>query len=171
MTLLGRTVSHLEGAGVPSALIGGGALAVHGVARSTEDLDLLVADGRVLDRGFWSGWGGPAAPSIRRGDLEDPLAGVVRIQEGGEVVDVVAGKDVWMKAALARRIWTVIAGDEVPVLDAADLVLTKLAAGGPQDLLDVRLLVAGSAGLRGTVEERLKELPGSLRAVWRSLGI
>ena len=38
-----RTAQILAAAGVPVALIGAGALAVHGYARATEDLDLAVA--------------------------------------------------------------------------------------------------------------------------------
>jgi len=56
------------------------------------------------------------------------------------------------------------------VVDAADLVLLKLFAGGPQDLLDVRLLLAaGAPRLRKAVEDRLDEAPASVRAQWRTL--
>ena len=43
-TLLGRTVRALQSAGIPHALIGAGALALHGVSRSTFDIDLLAGD-------------------------------------------------------------------------------------------------------------------------------
>lgn len=39
MTLLGRTVRRLVEASSPTALIGGIALAVHGITRYTEDAD------------------------------------------------------------------------------------------------------------------------------------
>lgn len=167
MTLLGSIVRHLEERGVPCALIGGAALAYHGVARATEDLDLLVADRRVLEPAFWEDLGAPGAPEIRRGDAEDPLGGVVAWRAAGSPLDVVVGRDAWLAAALGRRIWTTLNEERIPVLDAADLVLTKLAAGGPQDLLDVKLLLAGSrADLRAQVEERLRGLPSSLREAW-----
>ncbi len=53
MTLLGRTVRLLAEASSPTALIGGVALAVHGITRYTEDADLLSADGRILSDAFW----------------------------------------------------------------------------------------------------------------------
>ncbi len=44
MTLRSRVVTALRGAGTPHALIGAGALAVHGVTRATLDFDLFVLD-------------------------------------------------------------------------------------------------------------------------------
>jgi len=38
---------------VPCALIGAAALAVHGISRSTFDIDLLVTDRGVLDDSLW----------------------------------------------------------------------------------------------------------------------
>lgn len=171
MTLLGRALSYLESRNVTSALIGGGALAVHGVARATEDLDLLAVETRILDPAFWTEWSGPGEPEPRRGDAEDPLAGVVRLADTGSAVDVIVGKEAWMPAVLARRFFVVLSGEKVPVVEAADLVLTKLAARGPLDLLDVRLLLGGISGLGGQVEERLAGLPSSLREAWSRIPI
>jgi hypothetical protein len=44
LTLLGRVHSALAEAGVPHALIGGAALALYGVSRSTYDIDLLATE-------------------------------------------------------------------------------------------------------------------------------
>jgi hypothetical protein len=58
----------------------------------------------------------------------------------------------------------------VPTVDRADLVLLKLFAGGPQDLLDVRLLLAAdTGGLRDMVERRLADVPRPVRTAWRRL--
>jgi hypothetical protein len=48
-------------------MIGGSALAVHGYARFTADVDLLTMDGRVLDEKFWDG---ADLPEIRKGDWD-----------------------------------------------------------------------------------------------------
>jgi hypothetical protein len=47
--LLALATRALEQGGVRLGLIGAAALAVHGVARSTFDLDLLTTDPAVLD--------------------------------------------------------------------------------------------------------------------------
>jgi len=63
--------------------------------------------------------------------------------------------------------------EELSVVDRADLVLqsfTKLFAGGPQDLLDVRLLLeAGGKELRGQVERRLSGVPPEVTRTWKHL--
>jgi hypothetical protein len=85
-------------------------------------------------------------------------------------VDLVVAKGAWIELALRRREWLEVEGLRLPVVTAADLVLLKLAAGGPQDLLDVRLLVARDpAPLRAEVERSLALLPPQVAALWASL--
>jgi len=171
--LLARVLETLEGRGARPALIGGMALAAHGVGRATQDFDILVLDASLLSASSWdvlrkSG----AEVEIRRGDLADPLAGVVRISKAGEAsVDIVFGKRSWHSGVLERR-KTLLLGDlSVPVVEAADLVLLKLDAGGPQDRLDIQLLLRGpdGAALRADVERRLADCPEPLRRVWLDL--
>jgi hypothetical protein len=88
----------VERRGVRFALIGAGALAVHGVARSTFDLDLFTTDARVLDAALWaevvrSG----ASVDVRLGDSEDPLAGVIRRSGDERDVDVAVGRADWRR--------------------------------------------------------------------------
>ena len=145
MSLLDRVLSHLADKKVASALIGGLALAAHGISRATEDIDLLVLDREVLAEGFWD-WEESAEVEIRRGDLDDPLAGVVRIWGSDEVVDLVVGREPWMKGVLKQRLEIQMGPRVLSVVPRADLVLLKLFAGGPQDLLDIELLLAADAG-------------------------
>ncbi|MEO8054148.1 MAG: hypothetical protein ABI768_03280 [Acidobacteriota bacterium] len=170
MTLLGRTIRHLTDASSPTALIGGLALAVHGITRHTDDADLLSADGRVLSDTFWDSLRKEGVRvEVRRGDFDDPVRGVVRLTAGGErAVDVVVGRPAWHEQLLTRRRTLRVGGEDLPVVDSADLVLLKLEAGGVQDLLDVRLLLAGPEGeaIRADVESRLPELPSSLQESW-----
>lgn len=173
MTLLGRTVRRLADASSPTALIGGLALAVHGITRYTEDADLLSVDGRVLNDPFWEILRMEGVHvEVRRGDYDDPLRGVVRLTaEGERTVDVVVGRSVWHEEALSRRRVLHVAGEDLPVVDPADLVLLKLEAGGPQDLLDVRLLLRGpeGEGIRRALATRLEGLPASLREAIEAL--
>jgi hypothetical protein len=159
MNLLGDVLTHLERSGVKCALIGGEALAVHGVARATLDSDLLVANPDVLRDSFWPTFSPRAVIEIRRGDPDDPLAGVVRIHRRAEQTDIIVGRP-WVRRILDRTIRVRVRGEELPVVDRADLVLLKLFAGGPQDLLDVRLLLeAGGKELRHQLERRLVRRP------------
>jgi hypothetical protein len=83
--LLFKIAGVLDQAGIPYALIGAGALASHGVARSTVDWDLLVVETACLARDRWTQLalsGVEVTPN--RGDASDPLAGVVRFEAPGE---------------------------------------------------------------------------------------
>lgn len=170
LTLLARVGAVLDAASVPWALIGAAALAAHGVARATADVDLLVTDVRVLQRKFWAALASEGIElELRFGDGHDPLAGVVTAHaSGARSIDVVVGHGGWQDAVLARAIAVDLAGARVPVVGAADLVLLKLYAGGPHDLDDVRRLLATEAGrsIRGEVEARLPTLPAGCAEDW-----
>lgn len=167
MTLAQRVVAYLDERQVASALIGGMALAVHGIARATYDTDLLLTDRRVLTPEFWQHWTGSPRPEIRTGDPDDPLAGVVSIRESGAAVDLVVGREPWMAGVLTRRSWVDAGEGALPVVDRADLIVLKLYAGGPQDLLDIQLLVAANPALKLHVDSRLAAVPAALRSVWK----
>jgi hypothetical protein len=168
LSLLDGILKYLTAKGVPSALIGGFALAAHGVARATEDVDFLVLDRSVLGEPFWEDWENVAEVEIRRGDLDDPLAGVVRVRSDGEIVDLVVGRESWMKGVLDRRSEIHLGSRVLPAVTRADLVLLKLFAGGPQDLLDIEfLLAADTGGLKTEVEQRLEGRRGVLVETWK----
>ncbi|HUM01322.1 MAG TPA: nucleotidyl transferase AbiEii/AbiGii toxin family protein [Thermoanaerobaculia bacterium] len=171
--VLAGVLEALERRGARPALIGGMALAAHGIGRATQDLDILVLDPALLAAECWDGLRALGAQvEIRRGDAGDPLAGVIRIWKESEApVDVVVGRRPWQEGILDRRKILRLEGIDVPVVEAADLVLLKLDAGGPQDLLDIRLLLRGPGGadLRAEVERRLAALPEPLQHVWLTL--
>jgi hypothetical protein len=170
MTLLVRVSALLDAAGVSHALIGAAALAACGVARSTYDIDLLATDGRVLAAALWEPLRAAGADvDIRRGDVDDPLGGVIRLTAAGErSVDVVLGKGRWQARALERADRT---PDGPPVVAARDLVLLKLYAGGTQDLWDVRALLElpERAALIAQVDEDLADLPADMRVLWTEI--
>lgn len=173
MSLLQRVATHLAAQEVPFAAIGAAAMAVYGVTRSTMDVDLLVTEPRCLGESTWRGFGtsGGEEVEIRRGDADDPLAGVVRIAARGERnVDVVVGKHRWQRDAIARAQVRSVAGCDLPVVAAADLVLLKLFAAGPQDAWDLEQLLAGAdASVAEEVERHLGGLPQESRDLWRRL--
>lgn len=170
MTLLDDVVAILAHEGVDQALVGASALAAHGVSRSTLDQDLLVVERRTLEPTFWAPLGRDTAVDARRGDADDPLAGVVRITRHGErVVDIVVGRDAWQREVLSRA--QMLAGLGVRVVEPADLILLKLYAGGSQDRWDIeQLLALDSAGaITAAVDTRAGALPQASRDLWAQL--
>lgn len=152
-------------------MIGAAAMAVHGVPRSTRDVDLLTLSAECLSDTFWAALAGAEA-HVRRGDAEDPLAGVVRLHAAGEQpVDVVVGKSAWQAAIFARARQTEIEGVRVPVASAADLILLKLYAGGPQDAWDVEQLLAASDRdeLARQIDDAVGALPAESRRLWGAI--
>lgn len=167
MIALERVRATLDLHQVPYALIGAAALAARGIARSTFDIDLLTTDLRALESTMWAAF--PAGDiDLRRGDLDDPLAGVIRITVATDrPVDVIVGKHPWQTRAVARA--EPISGGP-PVVLARDLVLLKLYAGGAQDLWDIReLLALGDASLAIDVTVDLSALPADLQQRWESI--
>jgi hypothetical protein len=169
MSLLAEVGAVLEAAGIRHALIGALALAAYGVNRATVDLDLLVADAACLRPETWNDLRSRGiAVEIRKGDLSDPLAGVVRCQAPGESpLDVVVGKFAWQARLLERA--EPLGGTSV--VRAADLILLKLYAGGLQDAWDVQQLLARPFRdeLIQEVEPRLSDLPARCRGLWAKL--
>lgn len=171
MTVFERVCGVLSGAGIAHALIGASALAARGVARSTYDIDLLTTNGRVMEPDLWQSLSSAGLRiDIRRGDADDPLGGVVRVETAGErPVDVILGKLAWQQRAVERA--ELVAGGP-PVVLARDLVLLKLYAGGPQDLWDVRELLRQpeSAQLTDEVTADLAALSAEMRQRWLGMG-
>jgi predicted nucleotidyltransferase len=170
-SLLHDVTVVLDGAGVRYALAGAAALAVHGIARSTFDLDLFTTDAVALDRTTWTTLATNASVrvDIRRGDADDPLAGVVRIESEDERdVDVVVGRSPWQTEIVSRARPITAAGVQLPVVGPSDLILLKLYAGGSQDCWDIEQLLAGDARQRlvDDVEAQLDRLPGECRRLW-----
>lgn len=163
-------VRTLASSDVSFAVIGAVALAARGASRSTLDIDLLVADRRVLHDDFWEVVRrGGTEVEIRKGDHDDPLAGVVRIA-GSQPVDIIVAKYRWQGDIVKRADPVVIKGLTLPIARPADLVLLKLFAGGYRDTEDVRTLlhVSGSS-LIEEVSAALDSLPAEMRERWRRL--
>lgn len=170
--LLDQIADLLERGHVPFALIGAAALALHGVSRSTLDIDLLATDRRLLERTFWTTLPASVTMDIRAGDAVDPLAGVVRFRAAGERdVDIIVGKTEWQAAILTRAQPARRGGRDLPTARVEDLILLKLYAGGSQDRWDIEQLLArpDRATLMTLVEERLPGLPPAAERLWRTL--
>lgn len=155
---------------IPYAVIGAVALAVHGAPRYSADIDLMVADTKVLDRKFWSN--APIFPTeLRRGDWDDPLAGllVFPITPGAMPVEVVVGKGYAVRFALETAHENAQLG--CPVVTPLGLALLKLEAGGTRDIHDLLALDEAQQALTGwslthAVEPHIDKLSQDAQSAW-----
>ena len=135
------------------ALIGGLAVSAWGAVRATQDIDFLADSNpsplrdlnvranlkRFLDkRGCAAEW--------HVGGADDPVPLLLRMQLPRSLrplgADILWAHKRWQREALRRRVAVEVARLKVFVLHPEDLVLMKLEAGGPQDLLDVQNLLS-----------------------------
>ncbi|HEX6161069.1 MAG TPA: hypothetical protein VF111_12935 [Thermoanaerobaculia bacterium] len=160
----------LEALGAPYCLIGGHAVAARGYPRFTVDHDFLTSDKRVLQRETWTGLDADVDP--RKGDYDDPLAGVVHVTgRDGSEVDIVVAKWKWELEVIERAEPMELGNMTVPVPRTSDLILLKLAAGGYHDLSDVHVLLGlGDRDLLiAAVNAQIGRLAPEAQAAWKSL--
>ena len=121
-------------------LIGGLALAAGGVMRATEDIDFAVAVGAGAMPKLASALGGQYRD--RAGGEDDPLRGVINtvVAAGGTTIPVqlILLPQRWHEVLLSQVSVIPVHGCSVPVVSWQALVLLKLYAGGPQDLIDAQ---------------------------------
>jgi hypothetical protein len=129
-------LADLEAAGAGYALAGGLAVAVHGVVRATEDIDLLVPEDQVSTiealaraRGF------NLATDLLKGLC---IRRLIRIAEK----TLWCWTSWWSTSAMAYRDRQRLrlADTEIAVVSRAGLEAMKLTAGRDQDLADLRRL-------------------------------
>ena len=125
------------------ALIGGVAVSAWGVPRATHDLDFALALGSTdpvtLSRHLQA--------DFQMGDPDDPLRGVFRTNvssEGWSIpVQLVLLPSKWTSVIFQDRIESLeVFGCMVPIVSWQSLILLKLYAGGPQDLVDAQQILA-----------------------------
>ena len=173
MSLIERVASTLDRAGARYAVIGAVAMAARGVSRATRDVDLLTLSTVGLDEAWWRPLSeAGVSVSVARGDADDPLAGVVRLdQEGERPVDLVVGRYRWQRRVIERAEPAVVGATSLPTALERDLVLLKLYAGGSQDAWDIEQLLAGPnrAELIAAVAADVDGLPARCRRLWKRI--
>jgi hypothetical protein len=122
-------------------VIGGIAAIIHGVPRMTLDLDMLIdatqENAQRLVDAFLDAGLGTAALTTAEGILAIPItvfADRVRIDVQTKTPGI-AFADAWPRRQTIEH-----EGQEIHVVSRQDLIASKLAAGRPVDLEDVRLL-------------------------------
>jgi len=137
-----REITHaLDAGAVDYALCGGVALAIHGVPRATQDIDLLVRPedlARLRETARACGFVLESFPM--------DFASGITIQRFTKIID---GQPLMLDALLVSgpldRAWegrqsADVEGGRVRVVSREGLIALKLAAAGPQDLVDVQRL-------------------------------
>jgi hypothetical protein len=130
-----------RGTCVRFALIGGFAVSARGFARATDDIDYLVDVSNNNCNQLAQEIGGRYfAP-----DLGDPLDGAFRFDSvtarTSISVQAIRLGPTLTEAALIDVTTVSLDGSLVPVIGLQGLILLKLYAGGPQDILDVAHLL------------------------------
>jgi len=138
----------LDVAGVPYALCGGLAVAVHGHVRATKDIDILVLSAdrdRALAAVAQLGFDVPAAPmTFGAGtSAERTIQRVTRLT-GAEAltIDFLLVGPAYEQAWAERESYE-WAGSPLRVVSRAGLVAMKRLAGRAQDLADIERLEGG----------------------------
>lgn len=156
-------VHAIEREQLPYALIGAFAMLARNASRTTFDVDFLTTDRRALTID-WRAATGLQKIDVRRGDFDDPLAGVIRFTPPNDLsFDLIVGKWKWQAVLIDRAEPLPIKGLSIRVATPADLCLTKIDAGGPKDLRDVDLLLERNPAAEHELVGRLPSLPQRLR--------
>ena len=170
--MIQRVREILDRLGARYAVIGAMAMAARGYPRFTLDFDFLTTDQGVLKAEAWETLVRDGiVVDVRKGEFDDPLAGVVRVGDPAEV-DVVVGKWKWEQIVIENAELLQVAGMTLPVAKASDIILTKLNAGGHKSRLDVMglLEVGPREQLIAEVEAKLGDFPSiaekEARAMW-----
>lgn len=135
-------LSALSEAGAEFLVVGAHALAAHGIARATGDLDIWVKPTKQNAECVMRALIAFGAP-LKDLTLDDLTKTDTVFQIGVEPcrVDILSGiSGVQFADAWSSRVVLDIEGVTVPVLGRADFVTNKRASGRPKDLLDLELL-------------------------------
>ena len=119
-------------------LIGGFAVSAWGSPRATDDIDFVI----VVDSPDPAKLTDVLGGHYRHGSADDPLRGVfntsVTVEAATIPIQLILLPASWTDIVLAGLKVFTVAGSSVPVVSWQTLVLLKLYAGGPQDLIDAQ---------------------------------
>ncbi len=136
------------------AVIGGLAVSTWGTVRATQDIDILAdstpspigtATLRKRISQLWEEKNWQHEWRIGAGDDPIPLLTHLVFPASRQLTaDILWAHKQWQRNALKRTVTIQVARRPLSVIHPEDLVLLKLEAGGPQDLLDVEGVLATS---------------------------
>lgn len=143
-------LAWLQASEVRGLIIGGVAASLLGRPRLTHDVDVLV----MLDQALWPSFLAAAQPFHFVARVEDPVAFArrsrvlpVHHRPSAIDVDVILGALSFERQAIARARAAMAGGVSLPVATPEDLVVMKMVAHRPQDLLDIDSILDAQPGL------------------------
>ena len=139
--LLLKVIKLLDKFKIPYAIVGAFAASFYGQVRASLDADAVISvEGQEerLDRLSAVLKKDGLRVELRRGDADDPVRGVVNIQDKFQNrVDLLTGIR-GMKADVFDRLVTASFMDtKIKIVSAEDFIAMKIFAGGPKDIEDV----------------------------------
>lgn len=125
------------------ALIGGLSVSVWGLPRSTKDIDFLVSlvsmDNLCIFSETLKRKG--LKPELHKGDYSDPVPYVIKSFYKGVPLDMLITTKKWEDEAVENTIMVDFERSKIPVIAPEYLIVMKLKAGGPRDILDAKELL------------------------------
>ncbi|MBU0504571.1 MAG: DUF6036 family nucleotidyltransferase [bacterium] len=141
------------------AMIGGMAVSARSRPRATKDIDFLIS--ADPDSDFSKLFSFPKDYKIKKfkSDRFDPINGLVRVydNDGNELIDLIPVFWDWQNEAIKHAEEIEFLETTIPIAKIEDLIVLKLKAGGPQDLLDIEELLK-AAHHKKLNKKRLLEL-------------
>jgi predicted nucleotidyltransferase len=143
-----RSAAALSASGVPYALIGGFAVAYHGLPRPTRDIDLLLSVPRIQIPGLLERFSEQQFTFNMQqviGELGKDHLSAIHFQ--GVRVDLLEAVIPLFRRTVQNAREVEIRGRRVRVAGAEDLIALKMIAAREDDLRDVRGILAVQSGL------------------------
>ena len=131
---------------LPYAIMGGIAVRAYALPRPTYDVDFTLAVSRDRLRELFAAVEelGYSIPNAYEGGWVDHVGGMplikIRLNLDGKAIDVdlFLAETVFQQEVIARRVTCAVEGQQVSLVTAEDLILFKLIASRPRDLIDAQ---------------------------------
>ena len=131
---------------LPYAIMGGIAVRAYALPRPTYDVDFTLAVSRDRLRELFAAVEelGYSIPNAYEGGWVDQVGGMplikIRLNLDGKAIDadLFLAETVFQQEFIARRVTCAVEGQQVSLVTAEDLILFKLIASRPRDLIDAQ---------------------------------
>lgn len=138
-------------------LIGGLALAYWGNPRATRDIDMLVlVDTDKRDALCDAFRAYDKDTELRKGGPLDPVPCLIKTSIDRIDVDIICVSKTWELEAIKTAEPVTVDNHVMPFVDPCHMIILKLKAGGPQDIIDVQNMITYSGDYID--REKLQEL-------------
>ncbi len=124
-------------------LIGGLSVSTWGVPRATKDIDLLISLESIHEmKAFRKALDGEGLKTkLLRGGPSDPVPYLLKAFHEDVPVDMLIATSKWEDEAVEAAVLVKLGKVGIPVIPVEYLIVMKLKAGGPRDILDAEELL------------------------------